>query len=117
MAHANPEFALGLMRPTHAPVSSERREVPTAGDMRRWIDRILSRHPNHRHGPDAEAAERFIAGAYRIMLGELDQRSQATSVAERGGRDTRPKRGEKFVEPRRRIPLDIQRDKVRGGAW
>lgn len=121
MAHANPEFALArqFMQATPVPVAQQRRELPTPRDMQRWIDRIMARHPNHRHGPDAEAADAYIAGARRIMLNALrDREAPSQLTSDRSPRPSvdRPKAGERFVEPKRRFPLDVQRDKS-PGAW
>lgn len=114
MAHANPEFALGLMRNTPGPVSAERRDVPTGRDLRQRMDAILSLPPARRSQRDAMLAQDFIEGAARCrpqarMHCSFEQLALPADAE-------RPKRGERFVEPRQRVPLDVQKNKV-PGSW
>lgn len=118
MAHANPEFALGLMRHEPSPVRFQTRPPASLGALRARM---------HDIGDRLEREETVSAAehqAYRLWRATVrQQRQQAASergladaIAEPvGGMHAASRRGERFTEPKRRYPADVQagRTKVR----
>lgn len=75
--------------------------------MRR-MDRILSQMPAARSPENRALADAFIAAAHRCQPG-IRRHVSFEQLAVAGAEDERPKRGERFVEPKRRWPQDVQK--------
>lgn len=112
MAHANPEFALGLMRPTVGPVSAQVRDLPNIRDLRARMARIEA---DVRDGitlapADQAAWNAWCVGRRQIRAQQRMEAATPTAFAEPvGGMHASGKAGERFVEPKRRYPADVQR--------
>ncbi|QEE37895.1 MULTISPECIES: hypothetical protein [unclassified Methylobacterium] len=121
MAHANPEFALGLMRTERSPVRYQL--APPAG-----LNALRARMLDIGRRLECEATvSRAEHEAYRLWRRVAHQqraqdcraRQLADALAEPvGGMHAETKSGERFVEPKRRWPQDVQRgrEKVRRGT-
>lgn len=116
MAHSNPEFALGLMRPERGPVRFQRPDVSFRALQRRMLH-IAATPAHERHPDDAEALRTYKAGRALVRAQEA-RRAQVRDAHNLGGGGMHGSdpAGCKFVEPKRRVPLDVQRDKV-PGSW
>lgn len=108
MAHANPEFALGLMRHEAGPVSAQVRDLPTFSDLRakmRAIEITISDHHNGfgREPTEEELAiwDAWCAGRRRIRQRRRQEAATPTSFAgpRAGGMHAGAKVGETFVPP------------------
>lgn len=116
MAHANPEFALGLMRPERGPVRFQRPAVTFQALQRRMLH-IAATPAHERHPDDAQALRAYQAGQALVRLQDA-RRAQVRDAHNLGGGGMHggDAKTERFVEPKRRVPLDVQRDKV-PGSW
>lgn len=116
MAHANPEFALACRAHRDPPLRHQTPPPATLGQLRarmRQIGELID------IGYPVAPEERE---AYRIWLQVRRQdRRQAAREAQirdataepRGGMHGADKRGERFAEPKRRLPADVQAGRVK----
>jgi len=110
MAHANPEFALGLMRRESGPVSHQLPPPASVRDLRARMRALPADDPRRllwertvRQTREQAARERQIRDALSEPV---------------GGMHASTRRGERFTEPKRRYPADVQagRTKPRRGT-
>jgi hypothetical protein len=102
MAHANPEFALGLMRPSKGPVSHQIQTTRPFSALRAQIDAIALKPAADRTKGEQRALDAWIAFKRRTRGHE------PVWVEEPGGMHAGGKIGERFVEPKRRYPANVQ---------
>lgn len=112
MAHANPEFALGLMRPTKGPVRYQVQSTPTFSQLRARIDALALTPAAQRTPGDQRVLDAWFA--YQRRTRHLEPVWDEPP----GGMHGESKTGERFVEPKRRYPQDVQagRTKARRGT-
>ncbi len=97
MAHANPEFALGLMRPIAGPVSHQIQTTRSFSQLRAQIDAIALTPAADRTPGEQRALDAWIAFKRRTR-GEEPVWNEVP-----GGMHAGAKIGERFVEPRPRL--------------
>lgn len=113
MAHANPEFALGCRAYRDPPLATQLPPPASLNELRarmREIGRLIAiDYP-------VSDAERHAYGLWR-QVQRQDREPRANLAAERaepaGAMHTRARAGERFVEPKRRYPSDVQAGRVR----
>ena len=113
MAHANPDFALGLMRHEPSPVRFQTEPPASLNALRRKL-RAISELPAAERTPDQQRAldlwQATVAIERRMDARELQFFEQRTEGKAMHGAT---RRGERFSEPKRRIPLNVQAGRVK----
>ncbi|PZP71789.1 hypothetical protein [Methylorubrum populi] len=121
MAHANPEFALGLMRREAGPVSHQ---LPAPASLQALRSRIREIGERLADGRTVTAdEERSFHLWQRVQRQGREQAARERQVRDAlaepvGGMHAAGRRGERFTEPKRRYPTDVQagREKARRGT-
>lgn len=121
MAHANPEFALGLMRPERGPVRYQLDAPASLNAMRARMLDIARRLDCDEtvSAAEHEAYRLWRTVAHQQRAQNARARQLTDALAEPvGAMHTKARAGERFVEPKRRWPQDVQRgrEKVRRGT-
>ena len=113
MAHANPEFALGLMRPTKGPVRYQVQTARPFSALRAQIDAIALTPADRRTRGEQRALDAWIA------FKRHTRHHEPVWDEPPGGMHAESKAGERFVEPKRRVHPNVQAgrpDKPRRGT-
>lgn len=103
MAHANPEFALGLMRPERGPVRYQTRPPASLAQLRaRMID--LAATPSDERTPEQQRQLDLWFTTCRQQKRQVarERQLQAAFAEPVGGMHTKARPGEIFVPPTRR---------------
>lgn len=119
MAHANPEFALGLMRTERSPVRFQTRPPASLGALRLAMQALIAIPSDERTPEQQRQIDLWhtVARQQRAQDGRARQLQDALAEPV-GGMHAETKAGECFVEPKRRWPQDVQRgrEKLRRGT-
>ncbi|GJE78065.1 hypothetical protein [Methylorubrum suomiense] len=110
MAHANPEFALGLMRHEPGPVSHQLPPPASLATLRLRMAELPADDPRR------ALYERTVRQQRHQFARERQIRDALAEPV--GGMHAGAKGGERFTEPKRRYPADVQagREKPRRGT-
>lgn len=119
MAHANPEFALGLMRHEASPVRFQTRKPASLVSLRHAMHAMIAIPSDQRTPEQQRQIDLWFATSRQTRHATARGRSLEDAIAEPiGGMHGADKRGERFCEPKRRYPSDVQagREKLRRGT-
>ncbi|MEH3064926.1 MAG: hypothetical protein PGN33_20030 [Methylobacterium radiotolerans] len=119
MAHANPEFALGLMRHEASPVRFQTRPPRTLNSLRLAMQAMIAIPAEERTPEQQRQIDLYFATSRQTRHATARGRTLDDALAEPvGGMHGADKRAERFVEPKRRYPADVQagREKLRRGT-
>lgn len=115
MAHANPEYALGLRSINGTPANQLKRDPVGFGQL---FARMRDLESKIRDFPDlVTAEERRAVEVWRTHQRQQRRIARAPAWGERtepgGGMHGGGRAGERFTEPKRRYPSDVQAGRVR----
>lgn len=119
MAHANPEFALGLMRHEASPVRFQTRPPASLVSLRYAMQALIAIPTEERTPAQQHQIDLYFTVSRQTRHAAARGRSLVDAIAEPvGGMHAADRRGERFIEPKRRYPSDVQagREKVRRGT-
>ena len=119
MAHANPEFALGLMRHEASPVRFQTRPPASLVSLRHAMHAMIAIPSEQRTPEQQHQIDLWFATSRQTRHATARRRSLEDAIAEPvGAMHTKARAGERFVEPKRRYPSDAQagREKIRRGT-
>ena len=113
MAHANPEFALACRAHRDPPISHQTRKPASLAQLRARMRELEARIV---HAPATVSAAEYAQLQLWRRVKRQDHRTPrlADALAEpRGGMHGGTRAGERFTEPRRRFPADVQAGRVK----
>jgi hypothetical protein len=114
MAHANPEFALGLMRHEASPVRFQTRKPASFGALRNRMASLALTPREELTTEERTQVDLWLRMTRQSRAQLVRERSLVDAIAEPvGGMHAASKRGERFCEPKRRYPADVQAGRVK----
>lgn len=119
MAHANPEFALGLMRAERGPVRFQTRPPASLVSLRHAMHAMIAIPSDARTPEQQRQIDLWFTVSRQTRHATARDRQLTDAIAEPvGAMHTKARAGERFVEPKRRYPADVQagREKLRRGT-
>jgi hypothetical protein len=119
MAYANPAFALGLMQHEASPVRFQTRPPASLNALRHAMHALIAIPSEQRTPEQQRQIDLWFATSRQTRHATARGRSLEDTIAEPvGGMHAANRRGERFVEPKRRYPTDVQagHEKVRRGT-
>lgn len=119
MAHANPEFALACRAHRDPPLAHQLPPPASLGALRARMAALLAIPEDERTPEQASHIAIWLRARRQDRRQVARERSLRDALPEpAGGMHGADRRGERFAEPKRRLPADVQagRVKVRRGT-